>query len=600
LKIPKLALCPAALVCCACPALLAEVAISGLLELPEDGITFYQARLLGAETQPEWHWSIVSGAGSIERDGLGAGRYRGPRTLVETLPVTLRAESADGVHSGQLVIRVSPNHEQAGPWIRHLAGLSRKSEARPGLPRGPQFGEITRAVWLGDWHPDVQLRGKWALVDRARHQLVTMQPDGYVQPWLGGKDEGEEGCFKDGKVAEARFKGPTDLAVWPRNDKAEAGAPWRALIADSSNHCLRLVRATAKGTRISTYAGKGTEHGCQDGTLAEARFCEPRGIAFGQDDAIYVADAGNGMVRKIHRGQVTVLAGRKQAFHERKQVDGRGAEACFWAPESLVVDPRNGNLYVSDFCAIRRITPDGTVTTVAGVLTEAPFHYGFEEWLGRAPQEGKAERLAGVPCLNHPAGLFLDGSLLYIADHGNDAVRILNIDTGRLVTVAAGHCSVTAIGEGAQRDLQAVKEVKDGRPWASGLLPAEFAHNPHAGGFATLANPNHVAFNPTGGCLIVQGGSTARGEASCILEMKRDPRGATGAPGSGVLEDKAERKSDAGPRREGPAGQPRRENPAGAAKPRSNPLRDYFTRRGILNARSLTTYWEAPRRRLEA
>ena len=249
----------------------------------------------------------------------------------------------------------------------------------------------------------------------------------------------------------------------------------------------------------------------------------PRGVAFGRDGAILVADSGNGMIRKIHKGQVTVLAGRKQPFHDRRQLDGRGGEACFYAPESLVVDPLTGDLYVSDLCAIRKVAMDGTVTTVAGSLSNefSAFASGFEERLQDAAQEGKAERMAGIPCLDYPQGLSMVGRQLCIADHGNNAIRLLNVDTGRLATLAG---------------QTGIDQFHPGRPRVAGQLAAEHAKAPAAAGYATLAYPNHVAFNPAGACVIVQGAAPAGKGASCILMMKRDPKGRIGTSAGSVPE----------------------------------------------------------------
>lgn len=507
-----IALKPAALVCVAGPALLAQVVLSGPAELLEGSTVTYTAALVGAENQPSWSWTLLSGGGVLDlREGL----YTAPVNLLEPRSVTIQASSLDGKHTRQRVIRVLPDHREAGPFLQLLAGHPREKGARTGKGGDARFQNVVQAVWLGEGHPNPKFRHKWGLVDRGSHQILVMAADGTVEPWLGGSRAAGE--HKESKSVQALFSDPAGMAVWPRGFRTSLGDPWRALVVEAGNHCVSQVAATEQATEVTVFAGKRKEHGHQDGRLDLARFCVPRGVAFGRDGAVFVADSGNGMIRKIHQGEVTTLAGCKQAFHERRQRDGRGGDACFYAPESLVVDPRTGDLYVSDLCAIRKVAMDGTVTTVAGILSNeaSAFAPGFEAWLKQAPQEGKADRMAGIPCLNHPKGLAMAGRLLCIADHDNHAIRVLNVDTGQLATLA-GHADHG--------------RFSPGRPRVAGQLPEEHADAPAAGGYATLAYPNHVAFNPAGACLILQGPAPAGEETSCILMMKRDPRGGTSRP----------------------------------------------------------------------
>jgi hypothetical protein len=227
-------------------------------------------------------------------------------------------------------------------------------------------------------------------------------------------------------------------------------------------------------------------------------------------------------IRKIDlaAGKVSTLAGRSNAWDDRKQEDGTGAGASFWEITGMAVDHRNGNIYVSDACAIRRITPQGKVETVAGALITINHiaglvnALGFEEWKEHPP-EAKPGRMAGIPCLNLPRGLTLIGSELFIADRCNYTIRVLDVDSGRLITW---------IGEKGN------SRFHPGRPREGGELPARFAKNPAEGGYATFALPSHVAFDPQGRCLVVLGESRNSGIHSCILRMEVDPQGAVPDP----------------------------------------------------------------------
>ena len=115
--------------------------------------------------------------------------------------------------------------------------------------------------------------------------------------------------------------------------------------------------------QLELMAGDGIR-GDHDGSPATARFADPYGIAVAGDGTVYVADGGdNNRIRRIGRdGQVATLAGSVEGFRE-----GAGTAAAFHTPSGLALD-RAGNLYVADTGnhAIRRITPQGIVSTLAG------------------------------------------------------------------------------------------------------------------------------------------------------------------------------------------------------------------------------------------
>lgn len=132
-------------------------------------------------------------------------------------------------------------------------------------------------------------------------------------------------------------------------------------VADSLNHAIRKI--TPEG-EVTTLAGAPGESGSSDGIGGSARFQWPKGLATDADDNIYVADSANHTIRKITpSGVVTTLAGRVGVSGD---ADGSGSSARFSWPKAVAVD-RNGSVYVVDGAStIRKINSAGVVTTIAG------------------------------------------------------------------------------------------------------------------------------------------------------------------------------------------------------------------------------------------
>ncbi|MBO9542876.1 SMP-30/gluconolactonase/LRE family protein, partial [bacterium] len=153
-------------------------------------------------------------------------------------------------------------------------------------------------------------------------------------------------------------------------------------------------------------------------TNAGAQFNSPMDVAVAADGTIYVADSSNHRIRKIAPdGTVTTLAGSSAGY-----VDGTGAAAKFVQPRGLAIGP-DGNVYVADTGnhRIRKVTPDGVVTTVAGT--------GVNSFA-----DGAAKTAAKF---SNPWDVVVAGDgTIYVADYGNYRVR--KITTAGAVSTLAG------------------------------------------------------------------------------------------------------------------------------------------------------------------
>ncbi|MEC7120327.1 MAG: hypothetical protein VXW65_10545 [Pseudomonadota bacterium] len=165
---------------------------------------------------------------------------------------------------------------------------------------------------------------------------------------------GQERSHIDGYRSVAKFALPYGI-VSDDNDVM--------FVVDAASHTVR--RITPKGT-VSTLAGSAYQAGTADGVGSAATFDRPVAIAIDKiRNRLYVADIGSNTIRMVSmNGTVTTFAGQAgQAGH----IDGNGGNARFmfssseFAP-SMSVD-QSGNLYVQDFLGLRKITPQGEVST---------------------------------------------------------------------------------------------------------------------------------------------------------------------------------------------------------------------------------------------
>ena len=275
--------------------------------------------------------------------------------------------------------------------------------------------------------------GNLYVADYGNATIRKITPAGYVTTVAGIP---RSAGTNDGPTGVARFGGPTGIVV----DRAG-----NLYVADHDGHTLRKI--TPAGV-VSTLAGTGGKSGTNDGPASVARFNMPTGLALDTGTNILVADYFNHAIRKVTpAGVVSTLAGLSGTPGGN---DGTGAAARFTCPAGVTFDSSN-NLYVADQYnqIIRKVTSNGVVTTVAGLLSTT----------GISDGTGTAARFA------YPAGTALDrdGNLL-VADQGANTIRKVTLPGGVVTTVAGmGPSAGTANGTGAQaRFYQPIGAAVDG------------------------------------------------------------------------------------------------------------------------------------------
>lgn len=221
---------------------------------------------------------------------------------------------------------------------------------------------------------------------------------------------------------------------WVATTLVKAGAPGgltldpagNLYVADSGNNVIRKVARSGTNWLAPVLAGSLGQAGSADGPQGTnaALFNYPRGITWSATGALYVADSLNHSIRQATAaGVVTTLAG---AAGGRGNADGLQDQARFHAPLGLAVDGGN-NLYVADSQnnAIRRVTPAGLVTTLAGAADALA---------------GNRDGAGTNAAFDSPAAVAVDAQTnIYVADFFNNEIRqLVWAETNWLVTTLAG------------------------------------------------------------------------------------------------------------------------------------------------------------------
>ena len=232
-------------------------------------------------------------------------------------------------------------------------------------------------------------------------------------------------------TGQAGATGPGGLATQTRLDAPQAvavNAAGDVFVADTGNN--RVDEVLPNG-HIVSFAGNGKPGYAGDGGRATgAELTEPTGVAVDSAGNVYIADAGNNVIRRVdaRTGTITTVAGDFAADQANGGLGGFSGDggpatsAQLYDPEGVALDPA-GDLFIADTFnnAIREVTPDGTISTVVNSAGAN----------GAAPSPGgETNGPATASRLNGPTAVAVDNSTstLYIADtHNNKAAAVTGL-----------------------------------------------------------------------------------------------------------------------------------------------------------------------------
>ena len=295
-----------------------------------------------------------------------------------------------------------------GGVITTVAGNGICAEPLGGCYSG-DHGPATRAQLAHPLGAALDGAGNLYIADTYNNVIRKVTPGGVITTVAGNYAAGAGFSGDHGPATSAQLNGPSGITVDGAGD---------LYIADTKNNAIR--RVTASGV-ITTVAGRSSgcpqqTDGWGDGCPAtSAELLSPSGVAVDEAGDFYIADQLNNLVREVTSGGLMIrVAGNGQNNGDSGD-GGAATNAELNQPAGVALDGA-GNLYIADStdCVIRKVTPGGTITTVAGVLGK----------LGGAGDNGPATSAL----LEYPSGVALDGSgNLYLADSGNGRIRKVDV-----------------------------------------------------------------------------------------------------------------------------------------------------------------------------
>ncbi len=364
-------------------------------------------------------------------------------------------------------------------------------------PGGADEGKAATSIALSSPRNVVaDYNGNLYISDFAGQRVFELRTDGTLTTIAGTGTAGYSGDSGDATMAQLNF--PTGVAIDYQGS---------LYIGDSQNGVVRRVAAGV----ISTFGQVTTPTGMTFDQLGNLRVADAASntliefssagtstlqlpasdVALGLDTNLYVADANAGVVRAVAmNGSIRVAVG---AVDRSRGDGGQATLALLNHPSGVTADPA-GNFYIADRDnnKIRKVTPDGTIATIAGT--------------GTAGNTGDGNPAAEA-LLNAPEAVSVDAAGdVYVADTGNHRVRVIT-PSGAILAVA-GNGTAGATGDGSaaiNAELNAPSGVVPdnlGNVYIADTGNGEIRRVDSNGTITTilsgLASPRGLAADPTG------------------------------------------------------------------------------------------------------
>ena len=286
--------------------------------------------------------------------------------------------------------------------------------------------------------------GNLYITDSGNNQIRKLSASGIVTTIAGSDSAG----YINAQDTSALFFDPLGIT------RDGAG---NLYVADAGNNVIRLI---SPANAVTTYAGA-ADSLTSNGTPSASLLNNPTGVTIDASGNLYVANYLNNNIIKV---TVSGIVARLAGTGDPGSANGPDTSAMFYLPNSVALDAAN-NIYVSDEVnnLIRKITPDGTVSTFAGS--------------GKA---GAADSTGTAASFNGPGGLSFDAAgNLYVADTNNNLIRKIT-PLGAVTTVAGSGLSGAKNGQiTALRRKRALRHITSMHfsIWVKPHKPAGFLFN---------------------------------------------------------------------------------------------------------------------------
>ena len=342
--------------------------------------------------------------------------------------------------------------------------------------------------------------GNIYIADTNNHRIRKVNMSTYIITTVAGN--GTAAFAGDGNLAvDASLNGPFGVAL---------DSSGNLYIADKYNNRIRKVDTAGY---ISTVAGSGQYDYSGDGSSAtSAGLRYPAGVAVDASGNIYIADQNNDCIRKVtaSTGWISTIAGNPiNAVYGN---NGPAASASLNYAHGVGADA-NGNVYIADTknMMVRKVTPAGVITTIAGIGPDSGGYGGF----------GGDGSSATAAQLNNPYGVAADAAgNVYIADSYNNRIRKVTASNGYIDTVAGdgtatvlnGPRGVAVDGAGniyiADTDNHRIRKVTGVViSTIAGIGTAAFSGDSASATLAGLNTPTGVALDTAGNIYIADSGN---------------------------------------------------------------------------------------------